>query len=164
MKATSICSFSMLFIIAMGCEVPDLDKPESSSNTVQVKPALEEPKKEDTRLDMSGIENEPPPTTATPREFTHKDPEKGKRSRQAGGYLGAVGNARFAVTHKVSINLYKKAMEFYRATNGHYPKTHEVFMKEVIRANKIKLPKLEKGDEYLYDPADHTLKIYRPGA
>ena len=163
MKASSICSLTLLSIFAMGCEVPELDKPESSSRAAQVEPSVEEPKKEDTRLDMSEVDNEPPPTTATPREFTHKDPEKGKRSRQAGGYLGAVSNARFAVPHKMSINLYKQALEFYRATNGHYPKTHEVFMKEVIQANQIKLPRLEEGDEYLYDPTDHTLKIYRPG-
>ncbi|MEM9659205.1 MAG: hypothetical protein AAF961_12670, partial [Planctomycetota bacterium] len=41
--------------------------------------------------------------TDEPREFTANDPVRGRRSRAAGGYLGAVGGARFWAEHQAII-------------------------------------------------------------
>ena len=66
------------------------------------------------------------------------------------------------------------SMNAYKATHGHYPKTHEEFMEKIIKAGQIGLPKLRNPDEryrYLpekaaemrtYDPADPPLVVERP--
>lgn len=146
----------MLLAFSIGCEVPEIDLPEDTAPTGNVT------EQEDTRLDMSEVEGEPPTTTEEPREFQAKDGKKGKLSRQAGGYLGAVASARFTAVNQMTINLYTHALQLYNAEKGHYPKTHEEFMEKIIKYNHIQLPELEEGDEYLYDPEDHTLKIHRP--
>ncbi len=51
------------------------------------------------------------------------------------------------------------AMNLYKATNGEFPKTEEVFMKEIIEANQIQLPELKEGDEYFYDPDSAELMV-----
>jgi hypothetical protein len=56
-----------------------------------------------------------------------------------------------------------QALQLYKAMNdGKAPETHEVFMKEIIRANNIPLPELPDGQEYLYDPASEQLMIKKP--
>jgi len=37
-------------------------------------------------------------------------------------------------------------------------------MKKIVDFNKIQLPELDEGVEYIYDPEDHKLKIHRPDA
>ena len=53
------------------------------------------------------------------------------------------------------------ALSLYYATNGHYPKTHDDFMTQVIKANRIQLPKLPAGAEYQYDVANHKLVVVK---
>jgi len=113
---------------------------------------------------MSGVEGEPPPTTTESREFTAKDGKQGKKSRTAGGYLGAVASTRFTAVNQLTIHSYQHALQLYWGEKGYYPKTHEEFMEKIIKFNQIKLPELEEGDQYIYDPEDHTLKIHRPEA
>lgn len=55
-----------------------------------------------------------------------------------------------------------QAMQLYKATHGHFPKTHEDFMKDVIDANRINLPRLIAGQHYLYDPEKAELMVQRP--
>ncbi|MCG8447975.1 MAG: hypothetical protein MI725_00150 [Pirellulales bacterium] len=162
MNTQSLLSLTTLLVFAVGCEVPSADTPQGAPAPVAEAPETETSEKADTRIDMSGVAGEPLPTTAAPREFTAKDPKQGKLSRQAGGYLGAVTSTRFTAVNRTTIYLYQHAMNLYNAEKGHYPKTHEEFMEKIIKFNQIKLPELEEGDEYLYDPEDHTLKIYRP--
>lgn len=46
-----------------------------------------------------------------------------------------------------------QAMKLYRAVNEHYPKSHDEFMKQIIKANSIRLPKLRTAEErYVYLP------------
>jgi hypothetical protein len=106
--------------------------------------------------------NEPPPVTDAPREVSDLDPAKGKKSRAAGGYLGAVAGARFYAEHSMIFNNMKHALELYNGTEGRYPKSHEEFMKVIIQANQIALPALDPGVEYIYVPEDHKLKVWRP--
>ena len=168
MKTRMTLLLAATLTIAVGCEVPDIDVPVSSTTTTE-QDQVEEPKEEvkegylaDGRLDMSGIKGEPAPVTSSPREFVAKDAKKGKLSRQAGGSLGALGNARFYAEHEMVINSYTHALNLFWGMEGRYPKTHEEFMEKIIKANNLKLPELEAGDEYIYDPEDHKLKIWRP--
>lgn len=171
MKTTNFAMLVMLFAISAGCEAPEIVSPtvavsedkDANADSSESKPAEDgSSDKSDEPSDRSSVENEPPPVTSIPREFEAKDAKKGKKSRKAGGYLGAVAGARFYAEYEMVINSYKHALNLYWATNGEYPKTHEEFMDKIIKFNKIQLPELESGDEYLYDPEDHLLKIYRP--
>jgi hypothetical protein len=106
--------------------------------------------------------NEPPAVTSTPRELTGLDPAKGKKSRAAGGYLGAVAGARFYAEHSMIFNNMKHSLDLFNASEGRYPNSHEEFMTAIIQANQIALPELDPGVEYIYDPEDHKLKIWQP--
>ncbi|MDR1268939.1 MAG: hypothetical protein LBK82_05390 [Planctomycetaceae bacterium] len=56
-----------------------------------------------------------------------------------------------------------QALQLYKAMNdGKGPETHEVFMKDIIKANNIPLPVLPDGHEYIYDPATEQLMIKIP--
>jgi hypothetical protein len=107
------------------------------------------------------------PVTDEPREFTAKDPVKGRRSRAAGGYLGAVGATRFYAEHQMIINNINYALKLFEASEGRYPQSHEEFMDKIIRANNIQLPELVEGEEYIYVPEepDKGIQIRQaPGA
>ena len=54
-----------------------------------------------------------------------------------------------------------QGVQLFHATEGRYPKDHEEFMTRVIKANKIKLPKLSEGKRYEYDVENHKLMIVR---
>lgn len=92
------------------------------------------------------------PVTNTPRPFNAHDPIKGRRSRRAGGHLGAVASASFFAKHQLLIDHVKHINQLYRAATGDYPKSHDEFMKEIIQANGLPLPELEPEHEYIYVP------------
>jgi hypothetical protein len=92
------------------------------------------------------------PVTNTPRPFNPHDPIKGRRSRRAGGQLGAVVSARFYAEHQMLIHAVKHSLQLYWAENGEYPKSNDEFMKEIIQANGLPLPELEPEHEYIYVP------------
>ncbi|MCA9119774.1 MAG: hypothetical protein H6822_34680 [Planctomycetaceae bacterium] len=56
----------------------------------------------------------------------------------------------------------KPALEFYKASNGSYPKTNEEFMTQIIKANGIELPALPEGQTYVFDPEQGQLMVERP--
>jgi len=148
--------------LLLGCEVPELDTPVTTSTQTDKDNQAAAAEKKDKPIDMSGVPNEPPPVTAQPRDFQAKDGKKGKKSRSAGGYLGAVVSAKFTAVNQLTKHQYTHALNLYWAEKGYYPKTHEEFMDKIIKFNKLKLPELESGVEYIYDPEDHQLKIHRP--
>ena len=157
----------MALTLLVGCEVPELDIPETKEDR-QVQLQKEKERKERETADIAeetpDVPSDTEPVTEEPREFVAKDGKKGKKSREAGGYLGAVGSARFVAEHRMIINSYTHALNLYWGENGYYPKTHEEFMEKIIKFNKLQLPELDEGVEYLYDPEDHLLKIHRPSA
>jgi hypothetical protein len=139
-----LLTIGLLLASQVGCEMPEIDQPVpipvvESSPPGETEPAATEP--------------------AQPEEFTANDPKRGKRSRGVGGYAGAVFGARFWAEHQMIINNIKHALDLYNAEHGNYPKTHEEFMEKIIDTNQIALPELDEGQEYIYDPEDHTLKF-----
>lgn len=165
-----------LLVFTTGCEVPELESPQAAATAQPAQPAepslLEQAAHVDPaaflpdgRVDMTGVAGEPPMTTGVPREITAKDPKKGKLSRRAGGYLGTTMQAMPWAENETLFQMIKYNMEQYNAIKGHYPRSHQEFMEEYLPEfypAALPLPELEPGDEYIYDPADHTLKIWRP--
>jgi hypothetical protein len=92
------------------------------------------------------------PVTSTPRPFNSHDPIKGRRSRRAGGYLGATAGAKFYAEFQMLINNINHANQLYWAETGDWPKSNEEFMKKIIEFNKLALPELEPQHEYIYVP------------
>ncbi len=54
------------------------------------------------------------------------------------------------------------ALQLYKAMNGHYPRTQEEFVKEILVPNGVKLPELPKGHRYVYDPEKGELLVEHP--
>ena len=54
------------------------------------------------------------------------------------------------------------AMNTFKALNGRKPKSHEEFMKEIIKASGIKLPDLPPDAKYVYDPQKGELTVVHP--
>jgi hypothetical protein len=57
------------------------------------------------------------------------------------------------------------ALNLFNATEGRYPKDHDEFMTQIIKANNIQLPVLPGGKQYQYDVENHRLVVVDgPGA
>lgn len=54
------------------------------------------------------------------------------------------------------------AMNLYKAEHGHFPKTLEDFMRDIIEFNQVKLPELPAGHRYVYDAKEGQLAVERP--
>lgn len=174
MKTTAPLSLAALLSFTLGCDVPEIETSPSAAAPTQEVAAAEEPKQlfgkedwylPDGRIDMSGVAGEPPMTNSTPREVTPKDPKHGKLTRRGGGMLGTSLKALPYVKHKTIFDMIKYNLNIYDAAESHFPRTHEEFMEKYLPQYypaALPLPELEQGDEYIYDPEDHLLKIYRP--
>lgn len=69
------------------------------------------------------------------------------------------GNAYVSIIGQTSILSIKHAMDLYRAQNDRYPKDHDEFMAEIIKANSIALPVLPHYQKYGYDEKKHELVV-----
>jgi hypothetical protein len=76
---------------------------------------------------------------------------------QGGGYYSAIVAAHRHITTRVDDLAWTQAVRSFWAEKGHYPRTHEEFMKGVIEAYEIPLEPLEEGQEYYYAPAGSEL-------
>ena len=161
----------VLFAFATGCEIPEIKDAGKSSAAISNNEGPKIFGKEDWylpdgRVDMSGVEGEPPMTTGTPREIEWKDPKKGKLTRRDGGALARGGlNALAKAKNETTFNMIKSNLRIYEADKGYYPRSHIEFMEDFLPnyyPAALPLPELEPGDAYLYDPEDHLLKIFRP--
>jgi hypothetical protein len=172
MRTTALLSLTALLSCTLGCEVPEIEtSPRPAAPAKQVAEA-EEPEAEsakegylpDGRIDMSGVSGEPPMTNSTPREVTARDPKKGKLSRRSGGYLGTTVRMIPWAENETIFMMVKHNLAIYDAAEGHFPRSHEEFMEKFMPQYYpgVQLPELELGDEYIYDPEDHLLKIHRP--
>ncbi|MAT69490.1 MAG: hypothetical protein CMJ58_08185 [Planctomycetaceae bacterium] len=145
----------------LGCEVAELpDSPGAGTTPAETdSPAAEDTGPERGAAAAATDEGEALPdpgdveaVTDEGRAFTANDPVKGRRSRSAGGYLGAVAGARFWAEHQMILNNINYAVKLYQAEHGEFPKSNEEFMARIIRANNIVLPQLPDDQEYYYDP------------
>jgi hypothetical protein len=54
------------------------------------------------------------------------------------------------------------ALNLYKAEHGHFPKTLEDFMRDIIEFNQVKLPELPAGHRYVYKAETGELMVERP--
>jgi hypothetical protein len=69
------------------------------------------------------------------------------------------------VENKTKFDMIKYNMAIFEADKSRWPKSHKEFMEVFLPQYypvALPLPELEPGDEYIYDPEDHLLKIWRP--
>ena len=93
--------------------------------------------------------------------------EKGHYDSQ--DYISVAVSSQFRVQERLTLLRITSNMQQYKAVHGSYPKTEEVFFKEVIDAGGITLPDLPAGQKFGYDPelaaetsAEQSLTILKP--
>jgi len=94
-------------------------------------------------------------------------PEDMKRGSHMvhGGYLQTVLKGGIRAEQKLSLYTVDHAMNLYNGEHGHYPKSHEAFMKDIIEFNSIELEPLQEPYEYYYNAEDGQLyKVIKPEA
>lgn len=80
-------------------------------------------------------------------------------SANPANFVAAPAKAYFQIKERIVFEqLIPKVMQLYQATNGHLPKSHEAYMKE-LEANNIKLPQLPEGQVYRYRPEEGELYV-----
>ncbi len=73
--------------------------------------------------------------------------------------LATFWRAQEAAAYKIQV---PQALNLYKGMHGHFPKTQEEFVREILDPNKIKLPDLPAGHLYVYDPDTGELQVARP--
>ena len=116
------------------------------------------------------VERAPPATPETgPKSPATVQEKAGVGAGQQGrGYGGGLVTtpvaAYFAARERVAFEIQiPHALDLYKATEGHAPKTHEEFMRDIITANHIRLPTLPAGHRYVYDAKSEQLTVEHPG-
>jgi len=145
----------MLVVSIAGCEAPELpgmDVELSADEQAKVAEATKVEKPEPLAVDEHGV-NEG--ATA----YTADSPEKGRKSKEAGGYLGSVAHAHFWAKHELIRIQLQNQMNVFNAINDRWPKDWDEYQKEIVKPLGLELPELPEGQEFVYDPADHELKV-----
>ena len=86
----------------------------------------------------------------------------GKKGDYGPGLITTPASAYWKAQEKIAFEVsIPKALELYKAldANGKGPADHATFMKQIIEANRIKLPELPEGQVYLYDPSTEQLMV-----
>ena len=74
--------------------------------------------------------------------------------------IAGPAKAYFNVKERVVFDIQlPHAANLYNALNSRDPKTHEEYMREIVVANKIELPKLREGMVYRYHPDTKELWV-----
>lgn len=104
------------------------------------------------------------PTTDKIGEF---DPNAGKEVVPLDAKVTDPITGPLEILKKVRVQLptlqIEHALNLYNASEGNYPKTHEEFMTQIIKANNLVLPQLPGDLSYQYDVENHKLVIVRTG-
>jgi hypothetical protein len=67
----------------------------------------------------------------------------------------------FAVEQRAVFDIQiPSALNLYKASNGDFPKSHEEFMTQIIKANNIRLPELPAGRVYRFHPDEGLLYVH----
>jgi hypothetical protein len=97
-------------------------------------------------------------------EVRPDDMQRGSKMTR-GGYLQTVLKGGIRAEQKLNLFTVDHAMNLYYGEHGHYPKTHEAFMKDIIEFNSIELEPLQEPYEYYYNAEDGQLyKVYKKEA
>lgn len=85
----------------------------------------------------------------------------GQRGANLGeGPVSTVAKAQFTAQERVALEMYiPQAMQLFKAEHGRNPGSHDEFMEQIIKANRIQLPPLPEGQTYVYDPESAELMV-----
>ena len=153
MRLCNVVPFALVALALAGCEEPRTPRTLNAKNPPPA-PAPAPPAEENSII-----------VGKRTQDIREAKAEKAKGAVEVGtkitakDYITLQGNAYVTIIGKSSILLIQHAMDLYKATNDRYPKDHDEFMAEIIKANNIALPKLPTYQEYGYDEAQHKLII-----
>jgi hypothetical protein len=158
--------------------VPDT-KPVSVDNAVPERPTGRRPERgpRPTPSDPPKADLEKPvgatgqePAQAEETSGTVREKANANSGVQGRGYGGGIitepVHQYFGARAKIQLDHMEHALTLYKADHdGQPPKTEAEFMKVIIEANRVELPKLNEllGEKYVYDPKTGELMIQRPG-
>ncbi|QDT00131.1 hypothetical protein [Adhaeretor mobilis] len=145
----------VLMLSIAGCETPELpgtDVELTAGEQADIAEAAKVEEPEPLAVDEHGV-NEGATT------FNADSPEKGRKSKAAGSYLGSVAHAHFWAKHELIRIQLQNQMNVFNAINDRWPKDWEEYQKEIVKPLGIELPELPEGQEFVYDPEDHELKV-----
>lgn len=74
--------------------------------------------------------------------------------------LSIQGNAYVVAIDRIAVMNVQHALDIYHAANDRWPADHDEFMKEIIQANGIALPKLPYYQKYVYEANKHELQVW----
>jgi len=103
----------------------------------------------------------PPPAEGVVREKA--DVGAGRKGHYAPGFITTPVSTFWRTQEMAAYRIQvPQALNLYKATNGHFPKTQEEFEREILQPNGIKLPELRANHRYVYDPEKGELLVERP--
>ena len=144
-----------------GCEgaSPGAPQPESKAQAAN-DPAANAPAATDPAL------NDPAATVRTPAGVgVGKKGSSLRNETGVGRIIAQPAVSLFAARERAVFEIQiPHAMQLYKALHGNDPKTHDEFMANIIKANRIKLPELPPGQKYVYDPKTSQLMVEGPAA
>ena len=166
--------FRLFFLVATmigcvwfsGCDFPEIQRPVAGVAGVDIAP----------ETTMSGGSDTNDSNASQQPATTPPQPQEGRKTAEVGdgrkGHyeefgrmsifshnIGAMYRMQERLTYNIEI---PHAMNLYKATNGRAPQTHEEFWREIIQANKLKMPELKEGCRYEYNPQTEELEVVYP--
>jgi len=174
--SVAILPLILLFcIVLLGCEPP----PQAGGGKTSSGPPAPPAAPLETRVgvyaggldDLAAPANAPaPPPAATPpapqSETVTAGVGVGSKGRSLDTHEGPIvtpAKTFFAAKEIIAFKIQvPDALRLYEASNGEAPKSHQEFMDNIITANRIQLPMLPPGHEYVYDVPSKTLMVKRP--
>ena len=104
----------------------------------------------------------PPPAAPVMEKASDDLTKKGIAAKEIGkGILATPTSTYLRIQDRAIFLSVEQAMNFYKGEHGELPKSHEVFMHDIIQANNIKLPELPDDSKYIYLPDQGELMIER---
>ena len=171
---TILCWMSvpcLLFLTGCGLDGPIPSKPKSEEPVVtkaaEPNAATEQPAGDTkTRARSSGNASNAAKGTAEPNPGMVREKTAvgmGEKGRGYGGDMITMPvKAMWTAKEKIVLDQMHHAMELYKASEGHAPKTEKEFMEKIIKENHLQLPTLPAGHRYVYDPSTEELMVERP--
>ena len=166
-----LCFLTVIAICCMGwigCDMPEQKRPVASPGGIDIDtggaPATSQNEAGAGSTNPQTAETQPPPPAEGRKQAEVGDGRKGHYKEQFGrmSVFDRTIGTMYRMQEKMDYQMVTHAMNLYKATNGHAPKTHDEFMKEIIEFNKIKLPELKPNYRYEYNPEKEVLEVVYP--
>jgi hypothetical protein len=100
--------------------------------------------------------------TPPPVEEADRIGDSDKNREETSNPLLAAGHVYTFAGNQATLLQHKSAVKNFQATNGHFPKSHEEYVKEIVDKELVILPPPDEGYEYWYRPEDPMNIWVRP--